>query len=126
MTGEEPNEVNSMDVKNMQNTEHYTWGDVCDGWRLLNRPDLSVIRERIPPGRGEVVHYHTRTRQLFYVLEGQLDIIAGETTARLTQGDSLEIPPMQHHQVRNASDSDVDFLVVSAPSTINDRTNVRQ
>ena len=45
---------------NLTNAEHYVWGEVCEGWRLLDRPDLSVIHERIPPGRGEVSHYHSR------------------------------------------------------------------
>jgi hypothetical protein len=38
--------------------EHYVWGSVCDGWRLLNEADLSVIQERVPPGQGEVRHFH--------------------------------------------------------------------
>ena len=46
-------------TRNRSNAEHYVWGDGCDGWRLLDRPDLSVIEERIPPGRGEVVHFHS-------------------------------------------------------------------
>jgi uncharacterized RmlC-like cupin family protein len=27
---------------------HYTWGDGCDGWRLLAHDGLSVIAERVP------------------------------------------------------------------------------
>jgi mannose-6-phosphate isomerase-like protein (cupin superfamily) len=115
-----------MSVRNRENAEHYTWGGACDGWRLLNRGDLSVIQERIPPGLGEIPHYHTRARQLFYVLEGQLVIeLAGEKV-RLASGDSLEIAPMQHHRVTNTSDRDTHFLVISSPSTTGDRTNLGQ
>jgi hypothetical protein len=38
--------------------EHYTWGSVCDGWHLVRRPELSVIRERMPAGTSEVRHFH--------------------------------------------------------------------
>jgi len=34
-----------------------------------------VIRERIPPGRGEVRHYHPRARQCFFVLSGQITCV---------------------------------------------------
>lgn len=113
-----------MRVVNVDSAEHYNWGTVCDGWRLLNHPDLAVTQERIPPGGGEVKHYHARSRQLFYVLQGSLQIDTGETIEKLERGDSIEIPPGQHHNVKNPSDLDAHFLVVSAPSTANDRVNL--
>jgi mannose-6-phosphate isomerase-like protein (cupin superfamily) len=115
-----------MSIKNKANAEHYTWGAGCDGWRLLNAEDLSVIQERIPPGLGEVLHFHERARQIFYVLEGQLEIEVARTIMVLASGDSLEIAPMQHHRVTNASERDAHFLVVSSPSTAGDRTNLGQ
>jgi mannose-6-phosphate isomerase-like protein (cupin superfamily) len=111
-------------IQNTQTAEHYRWGDVCDGWRLVNRPDLGVIQERMPPGVGEVRHYHERARQLFFVLEGELEIEVGGDLHRLSRGDSLEVPPGDAHLVRNRADSDVSFLVISAPSTQGDRTNI--
>jgi hypothetical protein len=42
---------------------HYTWARICDGWRLVDTPGLSVIEERVPPGAGEVRHYHNQARQ---------------------------------------------------------------
>ncbi|MBL8378370.1 MAG: cupin domain-containing protein [Burkholderiales bacterium] len=111
-------------IKNRETAEHYRWGGVCDGWRLLDRPDLSVIQERIPPSAGEVRHYHARARQLFYVLEGTLDIDIDCRVHHLARGDALEVPPGSTHRVRNTGDADVTFLVVSAPSTTGDRVNV--
>ncbi len=113
-----------MEVINRTNAQHYTWGGSCDGWRLLNGPDLSVIEERIPPGLGEVRHYHVRSRQLFYVLRGQLHIEAGQSAVRLGAGDSVEIVPSLIHRVSNPFQEDAHFLVVSSPSTADDRINV--
>jgi mannose-6-phosphate isomerase-like protein (cupin superfamily) len=113
-----------MPVKNSENAEHYTWGIACDGWRLLNGLDLAVIRERIPPGHGEVRHFHERSHQLFYVLEGMLEIEMNSETFRLGTGDSLEIPPSTSHKVWNPFGQQVDILVVSAPSTSGDRVNL--
>jgi hypothetical protein len=47
---------------------HYTWASICYGWRLIDTPGLSVVEERVPPGAGEVRHYHNEARQFFYVL----------------------------------------------------------
>ena len=35
---------------------------------MLNRPELSVIQERVPPGDRERRHLHSKARQFFYVL----------------------------------------------------------
>jgi hypothetical protein len=35
---------------------HYTWARICDGWRLVDTPGLSVVEERVPPGAGEARH----------------------------------------------------------------------
>ena len=113
-----------MPVMNAGNAEHYTWGAGCDGWRLLNNADLAVIQERIPPGLGEVRHYHARSRQLFYVLHGRLQIEIGDVVEELGIGDSIEVPPTVPHSVRNPFEADARFLVVSAPSTANDRVSL--
>ena len=113
-----------MTVQNRDTAEHYTWGDVCDGWRLLSRPDLTVIEERIPPGHGEVPHFHSRARQLFYVLAGRLSIDRAGESLILGQGHSCEVPPATVHRVHNPFDTDAVFLVISAPTTTGDRTNV--
>ncbi len=113
-----------MSVSNRATAEHYRWGGVCDGWRLLDRPDLSVIEERIPPGEGEVRHLHTVARQLFFVLTGALTIETADGMHTLAGGDALEIEPGNPHLVRNAGQADVCFLVISAPTTRGDRTNL--
>jgi len=111
-------------IKNPSNAEHYRWGQVCDGWRLLDRSDLSVIQERIPPGAGEIRHCHRHARQLFFVLAGELSIELGEQQFRLSTGDSLEVRPGDPHRVRNHGQIDASFLVVSAPSTQGDRLDL--
>ena len=55
--------------------EHYKWGNNCDGWHLLKTGELSIIQEEVPPGESEVKHYHNKSKQFFYVLEGKLQLI---------------------------------------------------
>ena len=47
------------------NAEHYIWGDNCDGWYLVNRQDMLIIHEQMPPGTHEKRHFHSIARQFF-------------------------------------------------------------
>ena len=103
------------------NAEHYVWGSDCEGWHLVKTPDLSVIHERMPPGRSEVRHHHARARQLFFVISGQLTIILDERSETLGPGQALEIAPGDIHLVANRCGTAVEFLVISQPTTHGDR-----
>lgn len=100
---------------------HYRWGEVCDGWRLLDASDLSVIEEQVPPGAGEQRHRHVRARQCFYVLSGEAVIEVEGEEVRLSAGQALEVAPGTAHRFHNPGQVPVRFLVVSAPSTRGDR-----
>jgi len=108
----------------IENAEHYVWGQICDGWHLLERDDMSVIQERVPAGSGEVMHYHERARQFFYILEGEGTMSFEDHEIILQKEQGLEIPPSVKHRFKNNSQVDVHFLVISVPSTRGDRINL--
>jgi len=108
----------------IENAEHYVWGEVCDGWHLVKRDDMSVIQERVPPGGGEVIHYHNVARQFFYILAGEGTMVFEDQVIVLNKGQGIEIAPEVRHQFKNQSKADVHFLVVSVPATRGDRFNV--
>ena len=101
--------------------EHYVWGGRCDGWRLVNQPELSVIRERMPPGTAEVRHRHRQARPFFFVLSGVAILEAGGSEYELRAGEGLEVAPGVAHQIFNRSTDAVEFLVVSQPHSHGDR-----
>ena len=105
------------------NTEHYLWGDACDGWHLLKRDDVSVIAERVPPGKSETRHFHQHARQFFFMLEGEGAIAFDNEKIVLKKYQGVEVPPAVSHQFRNESSSDVVFLVISVPPGHGDRVN---
>lgn len=111
-------------IVDIKTGEHYRWGSASEGWHLLDRPDLSVIQERVPPGDRERRHFHSKARQFFYILEGSAVLEADGSTFELRAGQGLEIPPGVPHRFMNASQDAVTFLVVSSPHSHGDRTNV--
>jgi mannose-6-phosphate isomerase-like protein (cupin superfamily) len=101
--------------------EHYVWGGMSDGWRLLDRDDLSVIEERVPPGGAEESHVHAVARQFFVLLEGSAVMQTATGNVTLRTGQGVEIPPGLAHRFTNPGDVDVRFLVISSPTTRGDR-----
>jgi quercetin dioxygenase-like cupin family protein len=104
--------------------EHYHWGAASEGWHLLNRRDLSIIQERVPSGDRERRHYHSNARQFFYILEGEGVLEIEGSRSNLREGQGIEVMPGSAHQFMNESESDVVFLVVSAPHAHGDRVDV--
>ena len=106
------------------NAEHYVWGDGCDGWYLLNRQDMLVIHEKMPPGTCEKRHFHSVSRQFFFVLKGVLTMELEGEMQHIKALQGLEIPPGAKHQARNDTDSPVEFIVISHPTTRGDRSDL--
>lgn len=101
--------------------KHYVWGNLCDGWHLLEGEDLSIIEERVPPGAVEQRHRHLHSRQFFYVLSGEATLELEGESHRLLPGHGLHVPPLAAHQLRNDSMEEIRFLVISAPRAQGDR-----
>jgi len=101
--------------------EHYAWGDGCDGWHLVKSDELSVIEERMPPGTAEARHWHRRAQQFFYVLAGQATMEIDGKMVEIGAGEGVHIPAGAAHQMKNDSEEDVRFLVISQPRAHGDR-----
>jgi len=103
---------------------HYLWREVCDGWRLVDQENLSVIEERVPAGASESAHYHKIARQFFYVLQGVAVMEVEGTEHEISAGSGLEVAPGQRHRFMNKGTTEVCFLVISSPRTAEDRYDV--
>ena len=101
--------------------QHYQWGAQCDGWHLVQNRELSVIHERMPAQTAEVNHYHHHAQQFFFVLSGTATIEMNDQRIELKQHEGIEVPPNLPHQMRNDSQEDVEFLVISQPNSRGDR-----
>jgi mannose-6-phosphate isomerase-like protein (cupin superfamily) len=108
----------------IETSEHYGWGGVCDGWHLLRDGALSIIQERVPPGAGEVRHYHGRAQQFFYVLSGAATLEFERHSVTFEAGQGVHVPPGVEHRFANRSSGDVVFLVISSPPTAGDRIDI--
>lgn len=103
---------------------HYTWGTACDGWHLLQSPSLSVIQEHMPPGTSEVLHYHQKAQQFFFILSGvALFELEGEVY-EVKSNEGFHVQPNQQHKISNGAKEGLHFLVISEPKAHGDRVNL--
>ena len=113
-------------IADRDSAEHYVWGAGCDGWVLRGGEDLSIIEERMPPGTREERHLHHGAEQFFYVLTGTLTLEVAGVAHRLTARQGMAVGKGVAHQARNDGDTEVFFLVISAPTSRGDRQRVKE
>jgi quercetin dioxygenase-like cupin family protein len=99
-------------------------GEVIDDapWRrveiLADEKTLAATWSRFGPHRdGADLHVHRLHTDLFYVLDGQLELRLGVEDERITvpAGALVLVPPLVVHGFRNGTDADVSYLNLHAP-----------
>ncbi|MDQ0592656.1 mannose-6-phosphate isomerase-like protein (cupin superfamily) [Chryseobacterium ginsenosidimutans] len=111
-------------IQSKNNSEHYIWGNGCDSWILKDSQSLTVKQEIMPSGTSEKLHFHTNAEQFFYILKGEAVFYINEEKFSVKTGESISVLPKSKHYISNESEEDLEFLVVSTPSTDNDRTEI--
>lgn len=102
---------------------HYTWGNNCDGWVLVDTDTLSVKQERMPAQTAEALHYHQNAQQFFFILKGIATFEVENESYTVYAGQGFHIKPGKQHRILNNTAEDIEFILSSQPSTNNDRFN---
>jgi quercetin dioxygenase-like cupin family protein len=70
-----------------------------------------------PGNAGAPPHQHSRGAELFYVLDGSLQMLLGGEVTVFGKGDLVVVPPGMHHAFAPAPGASADVLIVFAPGT---------
>jgi quercetin dioxygenase-like cupin family protein len=84
-------------------------GNATDGALGVNRLSLSTGAD------GARTHYHARSSEMFYVLDGAVHFLLGERPATVHGGGLVVVPPGLPHAFGAAPGATADLLVVTAP-----------
>lgn len=112
-------------VSKYQPLKHYKWGIDCDGWNLVDNSSLSVKQEKMPAGTSEQKHFHQQAQQFFFILKGIAQLELEDAIIEIKSGEGLHIEAGKKHRILNAGAEDLEFILCSQPSTINDRINCK-
>ncbi|HCE5827402.1 TPA: cupin domain-containing protein [Pseudomonas aeruginosa] len=77
---------------------------------------FSLIEATVPPGGGPPMHIHKNEDEIFYVLQGELDVIAGSEQYKARSGDLVLIPKNVPHCFRNNGLHAVKQLLIFTPA----------
>ncbi|BAX99419.1 hypothetical protein MSTE_04125 [Mycobacteroides stephanolepidis] len=77
---------------------------------------VSVLSIYLPKGAdGAAPHFHTRSTELFYLVSGRLELLAGDRIEVLEQGDTLLVPQRMPHAFAATPDSHANIFTVLSP-----------
>ena len=77
---------------------------------------LSAQRVTLQGGAGGAnPHHHVSSAELFYVVSGSAQLLAGDRVLLVAEGDLAVVPPGLPHAFAAAEASDTDLLIVITP-----------
>ncbi len=111
-------------IKTKENRAHYFWGEHCDSWVFHKSENLVVKQEIMPPKTAEKLHFHEVAHQFFYILKGEATFYIEEEKFTVKSNEGITIEPKKKHFIANETSENLEFLVISNPSTDEDRVLV--
>jgi quercetin dioxygenase-like cupin family protein len=77
---------------------------------------LSVMRTTMGAGtEGARPHTHSKSAELFYLLDGKLQILTDDRVITAGRGDLVVVPPAMAHAFATSPGCSADFLIVLTP-----------
>jgi mannose-6-phosphate isomerase-like protein (cupin superfamily) len=116
-----------MDVRNIDEVPAFTTKDGSEIRELLAHRNSCIVKQslaeaRLPAGAVTTPHYHPRTEEIYYILEGTGRMQIGSDTRDIGPGDAIAIPPGAAHTIANTGRGTLKFLCCCAPGYEHDDT----
>ena len=83
-----------------------------------NKPNHSLARMIIPPGKSSSTHYHKISEETYYILQGEGQMRVNEKDLTVLPGQSCYLEVGDIHQIENRGDVDLEFLAVCTPAWV--------
>src|SRR5208283_1888416 len=95
-----------MEITNIDRLPAFTTKDGSEIRELLAHRNScirhqSLAEARLPVDGATTPHYHPRTEEIYYILEGHGSMQVGNEIRLVGPGDAIAIPPGARHQIRN-------------------------
>ncbi|WP_220473515.1 cupin domain-containing protein [Flagellimonas aequoris] len=69
-------------------------------------------------------HYHSNSQQFFRILSGKATFEMENEIIEVETGNGIHILPKTKHRIRNDQSENLEFIVISEPTTHGDRFDV--
>ncbi|MEK6270370.1 MAG: cupin domain-containing protein [Planctomycetales bacterium] len=110
-----------MDIHNIDRAAAFTTKDGSEIRELLAHRNScirnqSLAEARLPAGRATMPHLHPQAEEIYYIIEGQGEMILAHEKRTVVPGDAIAIPPGVPHQIINEASEPLSFLCCCAPA----------
>ncbi len=109
-----------MEVSSLAATEPFTTKDGSTIRELHHTPAQSLAEATLEPGQATERHYHARTEEIYFLLDGEGEMEVDGDRRQVGPGDAVLIPAGAWHRIRAASP--LRFLCTCAPSYAHEDT----
>jgi mannose-6-phosphate isomerase-like protein (cupin superfamily) len=109
-----------MDIQNIKRVASFATKDGSEIRELLAHRNScirnqSLAEARLPGGAATTPHYHPKTEEIYYILQGTARMRIDAQTVEVGPGDAIAIPPGAVHQIVNTGSETLVFLCCCAP-----------
>ena len=81
----------------------------------LNGIGYSLAQFTLEPGKKSTIH-KIKSSEIYYILEGDAELIINEESHQLKKDDSVYVPPMSKQHIKNTGSIDLRFLCIVEPA----------
>jgi mannose-6-phosphate isomerase-like protein (cupin superfamily) len=74
-----------------------------------------VIGETPPNVLGPPPHYHSKLKELFMIIEGEMDFVIDGIPRKLIKGDSVDLPSNVVHTFKNSGSTPCKWVNIHSP-----------
>src|SRR5262245_61678813 len=110
-----------MDIHNIASVPAFTTKDGSEIRELLAHRNScirnqSLAEARVQPGKRTAPHYHPRTEEIYYILEGRGQMKLGGEIRDVGPGDAIPTLPGAVHTILNTGETVLRFLCCCSPA----------
>ncbi len=110
-----------MDVVNRNSVPVFITKDTSTIREILAPRNSSVLEQSLaeatlPVGAATIAHYHPKTEEIYYLLQGQALMCVEDERRAISEGDAVAIPAGKRHQIKNVGKIELLFLCCCVPA----------
>lgn len=109
-----------MQIKNINSVESFITKDGSEiremlAYRNSFIKNQSLAESRLPVGCATLEHYHLKTEEIYFILEGKGKMKIEDEICDVDSGDAIAILPGKHHKIWNIGKNVLKILCCCAP-----------
>jgi len=110
-----------MEIKNINYVTAFITKDGSEirellAYRNSSIKNQSLAEARVPVGKSTLEHYHIKSEEIYFILEGAGKMKIEDEISIVNKGDAIAISPGKRHKIWNIGNNVLKILCCCAPA----------